>query len=164
MNLGDYLVPLAPELILLIGACITLIAGVAGSSQRRGQWVSPLTLLIVLAALAGTLAQGVPDNVTAIPGLWLTSLTFYTRCITLGIGALIVLVNWHQPVAQERGEYMAMILFSLLLDRFTLPTHLTLRRQQQASDNTQQAGLTGPVGATHVQQLAWFKRKAQAIQ
>ena len=111
---GETLLQLAPELILLVGACIPLIAGLAGSSQRQGQWVSPLTLLIVLAALAATLTLGVPDNVTAIPGLWLTSLTFYARCITLGIGALIVLVNWHQPVARERGEYMAMILFSLL--------------------------------------------------
>jgi NADH-quinone oxidoreductase subunit N len=36
------------------------------------------------------------------------------KWITLSIGLLIVLVNWHQPVEPERGEYMSMVLFSLL--------------------------------------------------
>jgi NADH-quinone oxidoreductase subunit N len=113
MSLGDCLVQLAPELILLVGACVTLAVGVMKVSLR-GQWVSPLALILVLLAFACSLRLGVPDRADALPGLWLSSLTFYTRCIALGIGALIVLVNWHQPVAEERGEYMAMVLFSLL--------------------------------------------------
>ncbi len=113
MNVEAYLVPLAPELILLIGACLALIVGVI-KTPRQMQWVSPLALVVVLAALLATWRLGVPDGSQGPPGLWLTSLTFYTRCIALGVGLLIVLVNWHQPVAEERGEYMAMILFSLL--------------------------------------------------
>lgn len=113
MSVGDYVVRLAPELILLVGACVALIVGLAQVSQRR-QLVSPFALIVILVALAVSLMLGVPDSGDGPPGLWLTSLTFYTRWIALGIGALIVLVNWHQPVANERGEYMAMVLFSLL--------------------------------------------------
>ena len=113
MTIDAFLVQLAPELILLVGACAVLIAGVMKASSG-GRWVSPITLIVVLAALLATLLLGVPDGTQGPPGLWLTSLTFYTRCIALAIGALIVLVNWHQPVTEERGEYMSMILFSLL--------------------------------------------------
>jgi NADH-quinone oxidoreductase subunit N len=112
MTIDAYLVPLGPELILLIGACLALIVGVTNGSQRT--WVSPFTLIVLVAALLVTLRLGVPEGSSAVPGLWLTSLTFYTRCIALGIGVLIVLVNWDQPVTEEHGEYMSMILFSLL--------------------------------------------------
>lgn len=107
------LIQLGPELILLIGACEVLIVGVMKGSQRT-HWVSPITLAVVLLALAATLALGVPQGSHAVPGLLLGPLTYYGRLITLGMGLLIVLVNWHQPVAEERGEYMGMILFSLL--------------------------------------------------
>ncbi len=113
MNVEAYLVQLGPELILMIGACVTLIAGILKTPQDV-QWVSPVALMVVLYALVATSLLGVPDGSQSAPGLWLTSLTFYTRCIALGIGALLILVNWHQPVIEERGEYMSMILFSLL--------------------------------------------------
>ena len=104
---------LAPEMILLIGACAVLALGLSQSAQR---WlsVSRLTLITVLVALLLTLWTGIPEQGWAVPGLWVSSLTYYTRCIALLIGSFIVLVNWHQPIQQERGEYMAMILFSLL--------------------------------------------------
>ncbi|UCE58359.1 MAG: NADH-quinone oxidoreductase subunit N [Phycisphaerales bacterium] len=113
MSADSYLAPLAPELILLIGAGVVLLAGLM-QSGRRGPWVSMLALLVVLLAFVTALRQSVPDGQAAVLGLWLTPLTFYTRCIALGIGALIVLINWYQPVTEERGEYMAMILLSLL--------------------------------------------------
>ena len=113
MNFGDYVIQLAPELILLIGACVTLLIGVTRASLH-GPWVPATTLLVILLALLAAIALGDPAGTYSPVGLWLTSLTFYTRWIALGIGALVVLVNWHQPVVEERGEYMAMILFSLL--------------------------------------------------
>jgi NADH-quinone oxidoreductase subunit N len=113
MTFHQWLVPLAPELILLTGACLSLVVGVMRVSQRR-QWVSPIALATVLAALIVTIRLDVPRGGDVLPGLWLTSLTFYVRWITLGVGTLIVLVNWNQPVADERGEYMSMVLFSLL--------------------------------------------------
>lgn len=109
----DALGQLAPEWLVLAGACLALIAGVSRWAQRLGivPWVAFFALA---AALVASVRQGVPVGDPTIPGLWLTSLTYYTRLIALSIGLLIVLVNWHQPVATERGEYMAMILFSLL--------------------------------------------------
>ncbi len=113
MSAEAYLSQLAPELILLVGACLVLIVGVT-KAARGAHLVQSAALAVVAAALLMTLWLGVPDGRQSPPGLWLTSLTFYTRCIGLGMGLLFVLVNWHQPAAQERGEYMSMILFSLL--------------------------------------------------
>jgi len=113
MTIDALLTQLAPELILLAGACLTLIVGVSGAAQRTG-WVSSISLIVVLAALLATWRIGLPDGAESPPGLWLTSLTFYTRLIALSIAVLILLVNWRQPVAEEHGEYMSMILFSLL--------------------------------------------------
>ena len=113
MNAEGFLVALAPELILVVGACLGLFVGVTRLADR-GAWVSWIALATTAGALLASLALGVPDDATPRLGLWLTPLTFYVRVITLSLGLLIVLVNWHQPVAQERGEYMAMILFSLL--------------------------------------------------
>jgi len=113
VSLTDVIISVAPEATLLVGACVVLILGLTKAGQERGL-VSPVTLFVVLAALALSLFLGAAQDATAPPGLLITSLTFYVRCIALSVGALIVLVNWHQPVANERGEYMAMILFSLL--------------------------------------------------
>ena len=110
MNWNDWLLPLAPEWILLVGACLSLAVGVT----RGSKWASPIALATVVAALIVAIRLDVPQGGEVLPGLWLTSLTFYVRWITLGVGSLIVLVNWHQPAANERGEYMSMILFSLL--------------------------------------------------
>ncbi len=107
------LMDLAPELLLTLGACITLVAG-ATRSSLRGSWVSGLAFLVVLAALLVSIWLGQPTADVAHLGLWLTPLLYYVRLIVLGIGLLIILVNWHQPAAQERGEYMGLILFSLL--------------------------------------------------
>jgi len=105
---------LAPEFILLVGGCAVLLLG--GSRERGGgQWASPVALATVLVALYVSIRQGAPrGDEAALLGLWLTSLTFYVRVIGLGVGALILLVNWAQSVGHERGEYMSMILFSLL--------------------------------------------------
>ena len=107
------LIRFAPELILLVGGCVVLAAG-ATKSSLRSTWVSGLALLVLGLALAETYRQGNPDGTYAAFGLAITSLGYFTRLITLSIGLVIVLVNWRQPAALERGEYMALILFSLL--------------------------------------------------
>ncbi len=106
-------VELAPECVLLVGACLTLVVGLARSAQRP-RFESALALVVVLVALFATLRLGEPIGDNAALGLWLTPITFYARVIALSLGVLFVLVNWRQPAAEERGEYMAMILFSLL--------------------------------------------------
>lgn len=102
---------LAPELILLIGACAVLLTGVI-APVRRARLEAPLALAVVLLALWTTLRLGEPDSSLARLGLWLNSITYYARLITLGVGGLILMVNWVQPEPAERGEYFALILFS----------------------------------------------------
>jgi len=113
VNIGEFLTLLAPELILLIGATVVLLLGLMRSAGGNSL-VSGVSLGVVVLAAIVAVRLGVPDGTAAALGLWLTPLVYFTRCVTLGIGALIVLVNWHQPAARERGEYMAMILLSLL--------------------------------------------------
>lgn len=104
---------LAPEIVLLIGACAALIVGVT-ASRHRPHWVSLTGLLTVLLALVISIRMGVPEANAAGFGLWVTSLTLYTRCIALSVGALLVLINWWQAEYAECGEYQAMMLCSLL--------------------------------------------------
>lgn len=113
MSLSWVMTVLAPELILLVGACVVLLCG--GSREKGGgRLASPVAFLTVLVALVVAVMQGRPSGDVAFLGLWLTSLTYYVRLIGLGVGALILLVNWAQSERHERGEYMSMILFSLL--------------------------------------------------
>lgn len=113
MTISALMSMLGPELLLLLGAGVTLLAG--GSREKGGGfWASPVAFVTVVAALVVAVRKGHPTGDEAALGLWITSLTYYARVIGLGVGALIVLVNWAQSVGHERGEYMAMILFSLL--------------------------------------------------
>jgi len=105
-----YFTQLAPEWILLIGACGVLFAG--GARSRATAALG--SVVTVLAALVASLMQGVPEGEFNTLGLWLTPVTYYTRTIALAVGLTVVLVNWHQPAISERGEYLSMILFSLL--------------------------------------------------
>jgi len=113
MTLSSIANALAPEFILLVASCIVLMLGIIRSSTAT-TFVSITSLLAVAVALVVTLKQDAPIDPAVCPGLWLTSLTFYTRVITLSVGLLIVLANWNQAIDRERGEYMAMILLSLL--------------------------------------------------
>lgn len=113
MNGARFFIELAPECVLLVGACLTLIAGL-GRAPQRPRFESLLALVIVLISLFAALRLGEPNDGSAALGLWLTPITFYARVITLSLGVLFILVNWRQPASEERGEYMAMILFSLL--------------------------------------------------
>ncbi|MBI4718768.1 MAG: NADH-quinone oxidoreductase subunit N [Planctomycetes bacterium] len=113
MNSSRFLTDFSPELILLVGACLTLLVGLRRGSPSRA-WESAMGLLVILAALFAAVALGLPKAAEPALGLWPTPLTFYVRGITLLVGTLLVLVGWHQPAAEERGEYVAMLLFSLL--------------------------------------------------
>ncbi|HNQ22218.1 MAG TPA: NADH-quinone oxidoreductase subunit N [Phycisphaerae bacterium] len=113
MSLKAYILALAPELIVLFGACLVLLLG--RRDLRRQPPAAPLAAFVTLSvALGVAFLTGVPEEPRLVPGLWLGGLTFYIRLIGLAVGAVLVLVNWHQAVEDERGEYLSMILFSLL--------------------------------------------------
>jgi len=113
MSVSALIDMVGPELALLVGACVTLLFG--GSREKGGgHLASPVAFLTIVVAFALALQHGMPSGQEAALGLWITSLTYYARVIGLGVGGLIVLVNWVQSQRHERGEFMAMILFSLL--------------------------------------------------
>ncbi len=113
MSLEVYISALAPELILAVGACAALLIGVSRSEFSRSL-IAPLSIIVLLLSLLATAIAGVPGAHANPPGLRVTQLTYYVRAITLLIGGLILLVNWHLPQARERGEFFAMVLFALL--------------------------------------------------
>lgn len=111
MTFSSVLVALAPEWVLAVGACAALIVGLIG--KPAGRHVAMFALLCVGAALYFSL-RPIMAGAEVVPGIWITPVTYYARLVALGIGVLIVLVNWNQPDSRERGEYFSMILFSLL--------------------------------------------------
>jgi len=113
MSLPNTIIALSPELILLVGACALLLLGIVDTG-RTGRICSPAALVIILAALAATLVIGAPKGSEPVPGLRLDSLAHFARWIALSVGAIIVLVNWSQAAAVERGEYMFLIVCSIL--------------------------------------------------
>ena len=102
---------LSPEILLLIGAVVLLVGGLA----RRPEWRFPVAALIVIVAAfvsairlgADQLDASTPSEFTAGP------LVFYVRLVTLALGILIVLANRHVPIDGERGEFFSLILVSL---------------------------------------------------
>lgn len=110
MNLVDYARLLAPEWILLLGACAAMLVGVGRDGPRL---TAPVSILTVLLALAATLWTGQPSQSIQLPGLHIDGFVHYVRLGGLMVGLLLLMANIHLPVAEERGEFFAMLLLSL---------------------------------------------------
>lgn len=109
---------LLPELVVLIGGCLVLLIG--QSERQRPQRALPWAALASLvAALVATLlissgrAGWLAGANLAGSGLVIGSLVPFVRISTLEVGILLTLVNWTGGRAKERGEFLAMMLFSL---------------------------------------------------
>ncbi|MCP4591538.1 MAG: NADH-quinone oxidoreductase subunit N, partial [bacterium] len=111
MDASSYFHHLLPECLLILGALVVLLARRSGTGPV-GPTAARLAVLAVVAALAVTLWRGAGE-VVELPGLLVTSLTYYVRLIGLGMGLLLLLVNWHVPERCERCEFFSMVLFSL---------------------------------------------------
>jgi NADH-quinone oxidoreductase subunit N len=112
MNLSLYIEALLPEWLLLVGAGAVMMVGI-GRGPGAGRFAGPLAVLVLVLALTGTWLIG-PYAGQELPGLLLTPFVHYVRLAALAVGTLILLCNLHLPAAEERGEFFAMILFSLL--------------------------------------------------
>ncbi len=102
---------IAPELVLLVGACAVLLVGVSRREASRflSGWLALATLVTALL-----IAWNAPVTEGSALGIRVGDLVWYVRMIALSIGAAVLLVNWPSPAPQERGDVFAMILFSLL--------------------------------------------------
>lgn len=108
------LLTLLPELLVIGAGCAALLLG----QGRRGATVAPLVTL--LALIAGLLLVRMPDwfgidtpDTVIAGGLLFDNLAHFVRVCTLILGILIVLVSWREGVDSDRGEFFAMIMFSL---------------------------------------------------
>ncbi|MGB9623422.1 MAG: NADH-quinone oxidoreductase subunit N [Phycisphaerae bacterium] len=114
MTSHNYIILLAPEIVLVIGASLALLTGLSGraSAQNAARWMGVLT---IVGAMAAFCLWGWPaalqDSQPA--GFHVTSLTWYVRLTALLVGLLTMLINLHVPETWERGEYGSMVLFSL---------------------------------------------------
>ncbi len=111
MTFAEVFAPIAPEVTLLIGVCAVFLIGVSKSAAVRAA-VAPLTLLIMLGAMVATATCATTDAAGPV-GLAFDELTVYIRWITLAIGLLLLLVNWHVPADGEQGEYFGLMLCSM---------------------------------------------------
>ncbi len=102
---------LMPEIVLVLGATLVLLAGLSRELGARSALISLITIAVALWS-AGRLVD-VPVDPSVAASLHPGPLVWYARLMTLAIGALIVLVNRHVPEQSERGEFFALILFSL---------------------------------------------------
>jgi len=100
---------LQPELWLVCGASVILLIG---SITRRSGWSFGLSVLTLGGAFWAAYelhrAPG-PSDASLIAD----SLLWYTRAVTLAVGLLILLVNRHVPVENERAEFFSLILLAL---------------------------------------------------
>ncbi len=109
MTLEIYMTALAPEIALVVAGCICLFLGLSGASFWRGA-VAPFAFLAVAGVLI--LTRYLPEHglteggAGVISGLSVGLLSLYVRWITLCVGMVLVLVNWYQADASERGEYL----------------------------------------------------------
>jgi len=106
---------LVPELILLVTGCVVLLLGQGSDRWRR---LAPWATLVSLAvAICGVLLE--PrlteswSSRRSGSGLSLGSLSLFVRISALELGILLTLVNWSVARVTERGEFLAMMLFSL---------------------------------------------------
>jgi len=99
---------LAPESLLVVAASLSLLLGLG---RNRALAVFAF-LAMVTALILAFAARGEPTGFA--PGLRIDALSWFTRLIGLGTGLVILLVNQHVPIPSERGEYFALLLFSLV--------------------------------------------------
>lgn len=102
---------LLPELILILGASLILLIGLA-DQKSRSNLTSHLSIFTLLVALWATWRP--MDAASVGPSsLNIDALVWFARMATLAVGLIILLAARHVPEPGERGEFHALILFSL---------------------------------------------------
>ncbi len=111
MDMHPILELLLPELILAVGASLILLFGLSRVTSKGSTAVALLSVAGALFAAARLAESSLGEfEVAALNN---GPLVWYVRLVTLCVGVLILLVNRHVPEDRERGEFTALILFSL---------------------------------------------------
>jgi NADH-quinone oxidoreductase subunit N len=102
---------LAPELVLVVGGVLVVLVGLS-KTKWLAESVTEIALAAIAAALFAAWRLGHAD-VEPVAQLTGDPLVWYTRLVGLAVGVLILLANRHVPAERERGEFFALLLFSL---------------------------------------------------
>lgn len=107
----NYFELLAPETVLIVGASIILLLGHARWAVLR-RYVPVVALASFVIAAGITWQYGAAHIGRELTGVRIDELVTFIRLIACATGVLLLLVNWHQVGESERGEFLAMLLFS----------------------------------------------------
>ena len=102
---------LLPELILILAGCALLLLGTASKEALRR--CVPLAALGAVVIACMVLIFTTPEAGSIGGGLQIDGISGFVRNTTLIMAVLLILIGWTQPSLAERGEYFAMMLFSL---------------------------------------------------
>lgn len=111
------LLAVLPELLMLTAVCAVLLIG---QIRRPGvaaalPWLSLLGVVATLLLVRGPTLFGYDTPaVMAGSGLDIGPLAEFVRVSTLIVGVLILLVSWSMGFGDEKGEFFALLLASLL--------------------------------------------------
>ena len=107
---------LLPELVLAVAGCAVLIVGqsVREATRRTVPWVAMVGIILAILILWGGQRWAAPTTeMTIAGGLAFDHLAYFVRTGALIFGVMVVLASWVQAEDAERGEFFAMMLFSL---------------------------------------------------
>jgi NADH-quinone oxidoreductase subunit N len=111
MNPSNALQILLPEITLIVAGVVVLFAGLF--MQRTRYNATPLMAIVGLLVAFVVATWNMENVVSSAYGVTHDSFLHYVRMITVMVGIVIILVNWHVPADAERPEFFALMLFSL---------------------------------------------------
>jgi NADH-quinone oxidoreductase subunit N len=109
--------PALPEALLLLGACVLMVADVRASDRRLGYWIAQATLLLCLLATLWVLDVADGARYYIFANLFVADTLSHLLKATCYLAVFTALVYSRQYLLDRglmRGEFMSLLLFSLL--------------------------------------------------
>ena len=114
--LVDHL-PALPEGLLLVGACVLMLADARAADRRLGYWIAQATLLLCLVSTLWVLSVAQGTKYYIFSGLFVSDTLSHVLKATCYVAVFTALVYSRQYLLDRsllRGEFISLLLFSLL--------------------------------------------------
>ncbi|MCR4415170.1 MAG: NADH-quinone oxidoreductase subunit N [Thermoguttaceae bacterium] len=96
---------LLPETVLVAGAVVVYLAGAFVASRAVWNWVA-----LAAVAIAGMVLYAAPGSAAPAEPVATDTMAWYGRWLSLGFGALLVLLAWRPSVSEDQPEYVGSLL------------------------------------------------------
>ncbi len=109
--------PALPEALLLVGACVLMVADARAADRRLGYWIAQATLLLCLLATLSVLDVADGARYYLFGNLFVADTLSHLLKATCYLAVFTALVYSRQYLLDRglmRGEFMSLLLFSLL--------------------------------------------------